>query len=51
MGARSRFAATFIAGIVWIYAGFSVASGSLVHKAITPAALDAAVKCVVAARH
>jgi hypothetical protein len=41
MSAGSRFLATVLAGIVWVFAGFSVASGSLASKAITPAVLDA----------
>jgi hypothetical protein len=42
MSAGSRLLATVLAGIVWVFAGFSVASGSLASKAITPAVLDAA---------
>jgi len=45
MHAGSRFAATVLAGIVWILAGLTVASGSLVPKAITPAVLDAVASC------
>ena len=41
MSAGSRLLATVLAGIVWIFAGFSVASGPLASKAITPAVLDA----------
>jgi hypothetical protein len=41
MSAGSRFLATVLAGIVWIFAGFSVASGALASKAITPSVLDA----------
>ena len=41
MSAGSRFLATVLAGIVWAFAGFSVASGSLASKVITPAVLDA----------
>jgi len=51
MSAGSRFLATVLAGIVWIFAGFSVASGPLAAKAITPTVLDAAVKCSLVARH
>jgi hypothetical protein len=51
MSAGSRFLATVLAGIVWIIAGFSVASGPLAAKAITPTALDAAVKCALGALH
>jgi hypothetical protein len=43
MSAGSRLLATMLAGIVWIFAGFSVASGALASKAITPAVLDATV--------
>ena len=42
MTAKSRFLATILAGIVWIIAGLSVASGPLAPKAITPTVLDAA---------
>jgi len=42
MRAGSRFLATVFAGIVWILAGFAVASGPLAQKAITPAVLDVA---------
>ena len=42
MTAKSRFLATILAGIVWIFAGLSVASGPLAKKAITPTVLDAA---------
>ncbi len=45
MRAGSRFAAAVLAGIVWALAGLSVASGSLVPKAITPAILDATAGC------
>jgi hypothetical protein len=41
MSAGSRLLATVLAGIVWVFAGFSVASGPLASKAIAPAALDA----------
>ena len=47
MNAGSRFLATVLAGIVWIFAGFSVASGPLAAKAITPKVLGAAAKCLV----
>ncbi len=46
MSAASRLLATLIAGIVWTIAGFTVASGPLATKAITPAVLGAAAKCV-----
>lgn len=42
MSAGSRFLATVLAGIVWVFAGFTVASGPLVTKAITPTVLGAA---------
>jgi hypothetical protein len=41
MSAGSRFLATVLAGIVWVFAGFSVASGPLASKAIAPPVLDA----------
>ena len=41
MSAGSRILATVLAGIVWVFAGFSVASGPLASKAITPTVLDA----------
>ena len=41
MSAGSRLRATVLAGIVWVFAGFSVASGPLASKAISPAVLDA----------
>jgi len=50
MSAGSRFLATVLAGIVWIFAGFTVASGPLATKAITPAVLGAAAKCLIAPR-
>ncbi|MFO1393827.1 MAG: hypothetical protein U1F09_08730 [Steroidobacteraceae bacterium] len=46
MSAASRLLATLIAGIVWTIAGFTVASRPLATKAITPAVLGAAAKCV-----
>lgn len=45
MHAASRFVALITAAIVWIFAGLSVASGTLVPKAITPAFLDATASC------
>ncbi len=51
MHAGSRLAATVLAGIVWIYAGLSVASGPLAHEAITPAVLHAAAKCFALIDH
>jgi hypothetical protein len=47
MTAKSRFLATILAGIVWIIAGLSVASGPLANKAITPTVLDAAASVAV----
>jgi hypothetical protein len=46
MSAGSRFLATVFAGIVWIIAGLSVASGPQAQMAIAPAVLDAAANCV-----
>ncbi len=51
MRVASRIAATILAGIVWIYAGFSVSPSPLAQTAITPAVLNAAVKCVVELGH
>jgi hypothetical protein len=45
MRAGSRILATIVAGIVWVFAGLSVASGPLATKAITPAVLDVAAAC------
>jgi hypothetical protein len=45
MSAGSRFLATVLAGIVWVFAVFSIASGPLVTKAITPTVLGAAANC------
>lgn len=36
MRAASRFLAAALAVVVWLFAGLSVASGTLVPKAITP---------------
>jgi hypothetical protein len=47
MHAASRFMAIVTAAVVWIYAGLSVASGTLVPKAITPAFLDATASCPI----
>jgi poly(3-hydroxybutyrate) depolymerase len=47
MSAGSRILATIIAGIVWIFAGLSVASGPLATQAITPAVLDVAASCTM----
>jgi hypothetical protein len=47
MNAGSRILATIIAGIVWIFAGLSVASGPLATQAITPAVLDVAASCTM----
>jgi len=49
MSAGSRLLATIFAGIVWAVAGFTVASGPLVTKAITPTVLDAAANSTVTA--
>ncbi len=49
MSAGSRLLATIFAGIVWAVAGFTVASGSLVTKAITPTVPDAAANSSVKA--
>ena len=40
--------AVVLAGIVWIYAGMTVASGPVAKQAITPPALDVAI-CTVRA--
>jgi hypothetical protein len=44
MSFGSRLLAVVLAGIVWIFTGFAVASGPLATKAITPTVLGAAVK-------
>ena len=49
MRAGSRFLATLVAAIVWIYAGMSVASRPLAQQAITPSVLDVAASCALAA--
>jgi hypothetical protein len=41
MRAASRFLAAALAVVVWLFAGLSVASGTLVPKAITSSCLDA----------
>jgi hypothetical protein len=51
MNVWSRFLATALAGIVWMFAGFSVASGPLAAKAITPAVLGVAAKCAAPLRN
>jgi hypothetical protein len=38
--------AALLAGIVWIYAGMTAASGPVAKQAITPSALDVAVSTV-----
>jgi hypothetical protein len=48
MSAGSRFLATVLAGIVWVFAGFTVAPRPLVTKAITPTVLGAAANCATA---
>ena len=50
MSVGSRILAVLLAGIVWTFAGFTVASSPLATKAITPAVLGAAAKCIVATR-
>jgi hypothetical protein len=42
----SRLLAVFLAAVVWIYAGMSVASGPVAQQAITPSVLDVAASCV-----
>jgi hypothetical protein len=49
MRAGSRFLAVIVASAVWIYAGMSVASRPLAQQAITPAVLDVAASCTLAA--
>jgi hypothetical protein len=49
MRAGSRFLAVLLASAVWIYAGMSVASRPLAQQAITPAVLDVAASCALAA--
>ena len=49
MRAGSRLLAVVLAGIVWIYAGMTVASGPVAQQAITPPALDVAVCTIKAA--
>ena len=41
MRLSSRLWATSLAVVVWLFAGYAVASRSLAEKAITPAAFDA----------
>ncbi len=41
MRTTSRFMAAALAVVVWLFAGLSVASGTLVPKAITSSSLDA----------
>ena len=45
----SRLLAVFLAAVVWIYAGMSVASGPVAQQAITPTVLDVAASCALAA--
>jgi len=47
MSAGSRFLATVFAGIVWVIAGFTVASRPLVTKAITPTVFGATANCTI----
>jgi len=49
MRAGSRFLATLLAAVVWIYAGMSVASRPVAQQAITPSVLDVAATCAIAA--
>jgi len=42
MRLSSRYLATGLAVVVWLFAGYAVASRSLAQKAIAPAAFDAA---------
>lgn len=51
MSVWTRVLAILIVGTVWTFAAFTVASGPLAAKAIAPAALDAAVKCVMPERN
>ncbi len=44
----SRILATFLAAVVWIYAGMSVASRPAAQQAITPSVLDVAANCALA---
>jgi hypothetical protein len=41
MRLSSRFWATSLAVVVWLFAGYAVASRSLAERAIAPAAFDA----------
>jgi len=45
MRASSRLIATALAVVVWIFAGYSVASGPAAFKAIAPVPLDASAGC------
>jgi hypothetical protein len=49
MRAGSRFLATLVAAVVWVYAGMSVASRPVAQQAITPSVLDVAASCAIAA--
>jgi hypothetical protein len=51
MRTGSRILATIVAGIVWIFAGLSVASGPLATQAIAPAVLDVAASCTLKLGH
>ena len=42
----SRLLAVFLAAVVWIYAGMSVASGPVAQQAITPSVPDVAASAV-----
>jgi hypothetical protein len=48
MRGGSRVIATFVAAVVWIYAGMSVASRPVAQQAITPSVLDVAATCAIA---
>jgi hypothetical protein len=49
MRVGSRFLATLLAAVVWVYAGMSVASRPVAQTAITPSVLDVAATCVLVA--
>jgi ABC-type anion transport system duplicated permease subunit len=49
MRVSSRILATFLAAVVWICAGMSVASRPAAQQAITPSVLDVAASCALAA--
>jgi hypothetical protein len=45
MRAASKAVGVILASAVWLFAGFTVASGSQAPKAITPVSLDATAAC------